>query len=146
MVEPERIQLRGFHNTYDEDDNISGFQFEVRSKYYKGLWLSQMRVGDVTVDGVVYDRDSVIWNINGMDYTRQEMFERQDVYWQLNDTAIIKIAKPGGLEKGYHDLYVAFGWVSNYNGRKEQEFDGSGLGNAGSSLPDRDSRRMLLAR
>ena len=146
MVEPYKIQLRGFHNTCDESGNIIGFQFEVRSKYYKGLWLSQMRVGDVTVDGVVYDRDTVIWNINGMDYTRQEMFDRQDVYWQLNDTAIIKIKKPGGLEKGYHEVFVAFGWVSNYNGAKEKEYDGSGLGNAGTSTPERDMRRMLLAR
>jgi len=146
MVEPYKIQLRGFHNTYDEAGNIVGFEFCVRSKYYKGLWLSQIRFGDAVVDGVTYDRDSLIWNFNGTDYTRQELFDVDDVYWQLNDTAVVKIKKPGGLEKGYHDVFVSFGWVANYNGAKEKEFDGSGLGNAGHSVPERDTRRMLLAR
>ena len=51
MLEKYNIQTRGFHNVYDEDGNAIGFQLCFRSTYYKGVWLSQVRVGDIIVDG-----------------------------------------------------------------------------------------------
>ncbi len=146
MIEQERIQLRGFHNTYDANGNVDGFEFCFASRYYKGLWLSQIRLGNVTVDGEDFDRDGIIYNIYGYDYTREELFDRMDIYWQVNDLMTVKVKKPGGLKQGYHEVDMAFGWVCNYNNDLEQEFDGSGLGNSGFMSGTSNKRRMLLVR
>lgn len=146
MVDKEYIQMRGFHNLYDKDGKIWGFQFGVRTKYYKGLWLSQFRTGNAIVDGVVYPKASLIWNIQGMDYTAEEMYDRMDQYWQVNEPAYVKVPKPGGLQQGYHNVAIEFGWVNNYNSEPEKEFDGSRLGNAGPMARGgpAPSRRLLL--
>jgi len=131
MVDNHFIQMRGFHNLYDENGKCWGFQFCMRTKYYKGIWLSQFRTGNVIVDGVVYPKDTLIWNIQGMDYTAEEMYDRTDIYWQVNEIATVKVPKEGGLEQGYHTVEVEFGWVCNYNTAVEPEYDGSGLGTMG---------------
>ncbi len=77
MLESNVIQYRGFHNI-EKDGEITGFQVCVRSDYYRGVWLSQLRPGKVVVDGVTYPKESVIWEINGRDYTIEELAE-----WQM---------------------------------------------------------------
>ncbi len=145
MVEKERIQLRGFHNTYGADGRPDGFEFCVRTGYYKGLWLSQFRTGPVTVDGEVFAKDQLVWNFGTIDYTADEMYDA-DVYWQVNTVATVRIRKAGGLSQGYHDVGIQFGWVCNYNSEPEKEFDGSGLGNAAVMFGGGAQRRMLLVR
>jgi len=145
MVEYSAIQQRGFHNTCDADGNIDGFEFRFVPPYYKGLWFTQCRFGDVTVDGEVFDRDSLIFEYDGLEYTREELFDVK-IYWQFRAPLIVKVKKAGGLPLGYHDVNMKFGWVLNYNGEPEKEFDGSGLGNAGRMFGIGFERRMLLAR
>ena len=135
--------MRGFHNIKDSNGQIWGFQFRFHTMYYKGLWLSQVRTGNIIVDGKKYDKNSVIWNIQGIDYTREEMFDRGDQYWQVNQPATVKVPLKGGLEVGYHEISAEFGWVNNYNRELEKEFDGSGLGNAGPLLPGASLESIL---
>ena len=145
MVEYSAIQQRGFHNTCDAKGNLDGFEFRFTPKYYKGLWFTQCRFGNVTVDGEVFDRDSLIFEYDGLEYTREELFDVK-IYWQIRVPITVKVKKPGGLKLGYHDVSMDFGWVLNYNGEPEKEFDGSGLGNGGHMMGTENSRRMLLAR
>jgi len=98
------------------------------------------------VDGEVFPKNTVIWNFYGIDYTPEEMYDRMDIYWQVNDIATVKIKKKGGLAQGYHDVEVNFGWVCNYNSEPEKEYDGSGLGNAVGMFGGTHKRRMLLVR
>ena len=63
----------------------------MRTKYYKGLWLSQFRTGKCIVDGVEYPKESLIWNIQGIDYTCEEMYDRMDQYWQFGDIATVTV-------------------------------------------------------
>jgi len=114
MLEDHAIQTRGFHNTVDEKGNVTGFQFRMRTKYYRVLWLSQFRPGDVIVDGVTYPRDEIVWELYGVDYTPAELRKRGDVAWQVTDAAIVKVKKPGGLSQGYHEVNVKYGWICNY--------------------------------
>ena len=144
MVEFMAIQQRGFHNTCDKDGNINGFEFRFVPTYYKGLWFTQCRFGNVEVDGEVFDRDGLIFEYQGMEYTREEMFDL-NLYWQFREPIVIKAKKPGGLSIGYHEVKLQFGWVLNYNGELEKECDGSGLGNSFILYPNYE-RRMLLCR
>ena len=145
MLEFQPVQQRGFHNTCDAEGNIDGFEFDFATPYYKGLWLTQCRFGNVIVDGETFDRDELVFVYNGFDYSRQELFDKE-IYWQFREPITVRVRKPGGLALGYHDVTFQFGWVLNYNGAPEKEYDGSGLGNAGFMFGTDFSRRMLLAR
>ncbi len=144
MLEFQSIQQRGFHNTYAPDGSIDGFEFRFAPTYYKGLWFTQCRFGNVTVDGEVFDRDTLIYEYDGLEYSREECFDLKK-YWQFRTPIIVKVKKPGGLSIGYHDVAMQFGWVLNYNNGLEKEYDGSGLGNVPPFATD-NSRRMLLCR
>lgn len=145
MVEYQSIQQRGFHNTYDENGAINGFEFRFVPNYYKGLWFTQCRFGNVTVDGEEFDRDDLIYEYDGLEYTREELFDLAK-YWQFRTPLTIKLRKQGGLAIGYHDVKMQFGWVLNYNGALEKEPDGSGLGNMAHMFGADHERRMLLCR
>lgn len=145
MVEFQTIQQRGFHNTYNENGEIDGFEFSFVPKYYKGLWFTQCRFGNVVVDDEVFDRNSIIFEYDCLEYTREEMFSLNK-YWQFRTPLKFKIKKKGGLSIGYHDVSLQFGWVLNYNGALEAEPDGSGLGNMAHMFGVDHSRRMLLCR
>ena len=145
MVEFQTIQQRGFHNTYDAEGNIDGFEFRFVPKYYKGYWFTQVRFGNLTVDDEIFDKDSLIFEYDCLEYSREEMFSLNK-YWQFRDPLIIKVKKAGGLAIGYHDLTFQFGWVLNYNGSVEAEADGSGLGNMAHMFGTDHKRRILLCR
>lgn len=113
MLETNVIQYKGFHNI-EENGKVVGFQICVRSDYYRGVWLSQLRPGKVIVDGVTYPKEEVIWNINGVDYTTEEMAQASNVFWRITDTAALKIKKEGGLAQGFHDVSVRFAASCSY--------------------------------
>ena len=145
MVEYQAIQQRGFHNTYDEAGNINGFEFGFVPNYYKGLWFTQCRFGNVTVDEEVFDRDDLIFMYDGLEYTREELFDLEK-YWQFRTPITVRVPKKDGLSIGYHNVKMQFGWVLNYNGALEAEADGSGLGNMAHMFGTDHERRMLLCR
>ena len=113
ILEKDYIQIRGFHNL-KENGEVTGFQFCLRTDYYRGLRLSQIRFGKVIVDGVEYKGDEVIWCINGVDYYPSDMAWLGDVFWHNQDLAVIKIRKPGGLEQGYHDIEIRWAHIASY--------------------------------
>jgi len=122
MLEAEVIQYRGFHNI-EENGEVIGFQVCVRNNYYRGVWLSQLRPGRVVVDGEIFPWDTIIWNINGKDYTTSEMEERGDVFWRITDVATLKVMKKGGLAQGFHDVTVRFGVSCSYMPPEIDTFD-----------------------
>ena len=113
MLEQDLIQTRGFHNIY-EDGKITGFQFCVRLTYYRGIFLSQLRPQKVVADGEVFEKEQVIWCVNGKDYTCEEMAKNSDVHWNPLDTAVLKIPKEGGLAPGYHEISTGYKYSSSY--------------------------------
>jgi hypothetical protein len=134
MVENTIIQHTGFHNLADKKDSakIWGFQFGMITFMYRGMFISQFRTGNITVDGVVYPKKSLIWNIEGIDYMPEEMYDLTETYWPLDAVAYVKVPKPGGLKVGYHEIAIELGWTNCYAAfGPEKEKDGSGLGNAG---------------
>lgn len=114
MLERNVIQVRGFRNITDEKGEVSGFQVRVRNTYYRAAWLSLYRFGDVVVDGKVYDKDSVLWEIGGMEYTRKQALKMSDTQWSNMEAATVKVKKAGGLSSGYHDVSVAYSYVASY--------------------------------
>ena len=107
-MEKQVIQSVGFRNIKDEDGNVTGFQFKVRLPYYRGIFLSQIRPGTLYVDGEKIEKDEIIWNINGEDFTNEEMAADFQRHWSVTTPAVLKVKKAGGLAQGYHDLKYGF--------------------------------------
>ena len=127
MLESNVIQYRGFHNI-EKDGKIVGFQICVRSDYYRGVWLSQLRPGKVVVDGVTYPKEDVIWEINGKDYTVEELAEAGNDFWRITDVATLKVKKEGGLAQGFHNVSVRFAASCSYMPPVLDVFDENGDG------------------
>ncbi|CQR24174.1 hypothetical protein BN1356_00535 [Streptococcus varani] len=113
MLESQVIQYRGFHNIV-ENGQVVGFQVCVRSDYYRGVWLSQLRPGKVIVDGVTYPKEQVIWEINGKDYSVEELSRASKDFWRITDVATLKVYRKGGLAQGFHDVSVRFAASCSY--------------------------------
>ena len=113
-MEREVIQSVGFRNTVC-DGKVTGFQFKIRLPYYRGLFLSQIRPGTLFVDGERFEKEDIIWNIKGEDYTYEEMKnDWRNVHWDVTCPAVLKVKKEGGLAQGYHDLTYGFCFTSSY--------------------------------
>ena len=112
-MEKQVIQSVGFRNI-KENGEIVGFQLKIRLPYYRGVFLSQLRPGTLFVDGERFERQDIIWNINGEDYTMDEMAVDFKTHWNPTKCAVLKVKKPGGLKQGYHDLKLGFCFTSSY--------------------------------
>lgn len=113
MLEKEVIQSVGFRNV-KEDGKITGFQIKVRLPYYRGIFLSQLRPGTLYVDDMKFEKEEIIWNINGKDHTYEEMKEDMQTHWAVTEPAVLKLKKEGGLSQGFHDLTLGFCFTSSY--------------------------------
>ena len=113
MLEKDCIQTRGFRNTY-QDGHPDGFQLKIRSLYYRGLWLSQIRSMFLIVDEEVYSKDQINWQIDGRVYTLDEMLGEGDVHWGVTRPAVLLVKKPGGLQNGTHHVKFGFLFSSSY--------------------------------
>lgn len=113
MLEKECIQSRGFRNTVKQNE-VVGFQFDIRLMYYRGLWLSQIRPITVKIDGQEVPQTDILWEIEGEKYTHEEMAQIGDIQWNVLSPATIHVKKKGGLELGYHELEVDHRFSSSY--------------------------------
>ncbi len=112
-MEKQVIQSVGFRNTV-ENGKVTGFQFKIRLPYYRGVFLSQLRPGTLTVDGETYAKENIVWCFGGEEYTSDEMAADFKTHWNPTETAVLKVKKPGGLSQGYHDLKYGFCFTSSY--------------------------------
>ncbi len=112
-MEKQVIQSVGFRNI-TENGKVTGFQFKVRLPYYRGVFLSQLRLGTLFVDGEEYAKEDIVWNINGEDYTAEQMRSDFQTHWGVTTPAVVKVKKEGGLAQGFHDLTYGFCFSSSY--------------------------------
>jgi hypothetical protein len=107
--EPQTVQYnilnRGFENVA-QNGQITGFQLEVLSGYYRGVYLTLVEGFEVTVDGESFRRDQVKCTFGGHTYTQDELEKLSDTRWQWDEPAILTVSKPGGLKPGMHDVQV----------------------------------------
>jgi hypothetical protein len=113
MLERDCIQSRGFRNVED-NGKVVGFQLNIRSLYYRGVWLSQLRPVTVTVDGETFSGEQITWTINGVTYKQDEMAKLGDVHWGLLEPATLTVTKEGGLKMGSHNIEVSYLYSSSY--------------------------------
>ena len=112
-MEREVIQSVGFRNI-KENGEIVGFQLKIRQPYYSGVCLSQIKPGNLMVDGELFTKDQIIWKVNGEEYTAEDMRKDRYTHWHPMEPATLIIKKAGGLSQGYHDLEYGFCSTHSY--------------------------------
>lgn len=103
MLEEQLIQAAGFRNT-GPDGAYTGFQLRVRSPYYRGMWGNLLDKPSVTVDGDEFDGADIRWSLPTGDYSFAELQASADARWPMGEPAVLTVPKPGGLERGIHDV------------------------------------------
>ncbi|MBN1467779.1 MAG: hypothetical protein JXM74_05345 [Fusobacteriaceae bacterium] len=113
MLDRECIQSRGFRNVLENGKTV-GFQLKIRSLYYRGLWLSQLRPATVIVDGEEFSGDKITWVIKSKKYKQSKLKAVSDIHWCIDETATLILDKNNGLETGYHDIEFKYSFSSSY--------------------------------
>lgn len=118
MLEQENIQSRGFRNLYKGNKAI-GFQFQFRSSYYRGIYLSQLRPVEVKVDGETFSEDQITITYRDKTYEQKDLPNHSDVYWQIYEPLTLNINKPGGLPLGIHEVEFGYTYAVCYSAPEE---------------------------
>jgi hypothetical protein len=82
----------------------TGFAFDAKLGYYRGLGLSMIEALDVSVDGEPVPREAVRFDEGKGPLSLAEMEEAFDRRWPFGAEATIIVDRAGGLEPGEHRL------------------------------------------
>jgi Domain of unknown function (DUF6379) len=103
MYETQMILTRGFQNV-QKDGQTVGFQMQVKTAYYRGIFLDIVGGFDITVDGRSFTRDQLRLTLGGRTFTMDEAARCEDVHWDFGTPILITVMTPGGLAPGLHDV------------------------------------------
>lgn len=95
----------GFKNITDAG-NITGFEFQFKAQYYRGITLSIIRDIKINIDGEDIPRENIRMKVNGETFTLEEMrtVVDSDYRWEFGDYATVLVEKEGGLAVGSHHI------------------------------------------
>jgi hypothetical protein len=82
----------------------TGFRFEARLGYYRGLGLSMIEDLAVTVDGESIAREAVKFHDGDTALSLEQMETAYQRRWRFGAWATISVEKAGGLAAGEHRL------------------------------------------
>ena len=95
----------GFKNI-EENGKVTGYQFQFKAQYYRGITLSIVRDIQINVDGEDVKREDIRFTVNGETFTLEEMRTviDSDYRWEFGDYATVTVLTEGGLSKGNHHI------------------------------------------
>lgn len=82
----------------------SGFAFDARLGYYRGIGLSMIEDLAVTLDGEAQPREAVFFEQNGQSWSLDALEQAYDDRWEFGSVATIRVERAGGLSAGEHSL------------------------------------------
>jgi hypothetical protein len=89
-----------------EKNAVTGFAFDVRLAYYRGLALSMVEGFEVKIDGAEIPPTSLTFQVAGERFTFAELESEAEARWEFTEAGTVHVAKPGGLTSGAHDVAV----------------------------------------
>ena len=105
MFEKYMIMTRGFKNVRNNRDTI-GFQLNIRTTYYRGVYLALITGLEVSVDGEVFKPEQLRVSFGGRDFTLDEMTREETARWTFGEPATVTVLKQGGLQPGLHEISI----------------------------------------
>jgi hypothetical protein len=113
MFEKQMLLTRGFQNVYKDGEPI-GFQFLMKTAYYRGTFLDIIGSIAVAVDGTKYTREQLRITTGGRTFTMDEAGRTEDVHWDFGTPLQVTVLAPGGLRPGIRDVTVTLGMNPSY--------------------------------
>jgi hypothetical protein len=113
MFEKQMILTRGFQNVSKGGQPV-GFQFLMKTAYYRGTFLDIIGSIEVSVDGTKYAREQLRIMVGDRTFTMDEAGRAEDVHWDFGTPLIVTVMLPGGLKPGIRDLTVTLGMNPSY--------------------------------
>ena len=109
MFDKYIIVPEGFRNTTAEapENTVDGYELGIRLPYYRGLGLSMVEAIDLTVDGTPVPAEALTLTVHGNSYAVSELSTVFDDRWEMGEIATLRVAQPGGLPAGPHEVSVA---------------------------------------
>ncbi|NKJ41292.1 C-glycoside deglycosidase beta subunit domain-containing protein [Novosphingobium sp. SG720] len=98
LIDPATVRNTG------PADAPTGFAFEAKLGYYRGLTLSMIEELAVTLDGTELPRDAVQFDEGAGPIALDAMETAYDRRWAFGTPATILVSHPGGLGTGEHKL------------------------------------------
>jgi hypothetical protein len=95
---------RGFNNVR-QNNQIIGFQVQVKIAYYRGVFLPLIGEWEIDVDGEKFGVDKMRYTLGSRTFTFDETAKATDVHWAFGKPLKLTILKPGGLSPGVHTVY-----------------------------------------
>ncbi|RDU24622.1 C-glycoside deglycosidase beta subunit domain-containing protein [Anaerosacchariphilus polymeriproducens] len=92
----------------------TGFQFDIRLSYYRGQFLSVIDTFGVKVDGREISEEAIRFCVNGKEFGISQLHDQVSEFWNIIESATIKIFQPGGLTEGGHEIGVTLMFHSPY--------------------------------
>ena len=103
MFDKYLIQAESLRNT-GPAEAPTGFAFEAKLGYYRGLGLSMIEKLDVSIDGNLLPREAVRFDEGQGPLTLDAMETAYDRRWAFGARATILVEHPGGFPAGEHAL------------------------------------------
>jgi hypothetical protein len=85
-------------------DAPTGFSFETKLGYYRGIGLSMVEDLSVSIDGEALPRQAIRFDDGNGALSLDEMETAYDRRWLFGAVATITVAHPGGFPAGEHKL------------------------------------------
>lgn len=86
------------------DDTLTaspeGYSFEVNLNWYRSLPLSSVDVLKLALDGQATPLDQVRFEINGHQYKLDELPDRFEEFWFVQESAVLRVLQPGKVAAG----------------------------------------------
>jgi hypothetical protein len=96
---------KGFKNV-EQNSTVTGFQFQFKLQYYRGITLSIIRDIPVWIDSEKAAREDIRFSVNGEEFTLEEMRTviDPDYRWEFGEWATVTVLRDGGLKPGNHHI------------------------------------------
>lgn len=98
IIDPATVRNTG------PTDAPTGFAFESKLGYYRGLTLSMVEELTVAIDGEPLPRAAITFDEGNGPLSLDEMETAYDRRWAFGAPATIGVSRPGGFPEGEHKL------------------------------------------
>lgn len=106
MFEYGVVQPNSVRNV-TKNGEVTGFAFDSRIAYYRGLGVSMVEPFEIKVDGGdVIPAEKLTFSIGDKHWSFAELENDFESRWELLEEATVSVDMPGGLSAGEHELDV----------------------------------------
>jgi hypothetical protein len=97
MFDKWLIVENSLHNVITETGHIEGFEFQIRIPYYRGVSLSVIDRITVKTQGQTFTNDDIRFTVESGSFMMAEMETVGTLRWNFDESATLRVYKPGGL-------------------------------------------------